>query len=76
MVTTTTEPQYLCSDGYQILFIANPADPNYNPSIPESYAAGMPYANCNAGLIGDIKRFSNRRALALVDTGYAEFIIG
>jgi hypothetical protein len=31
MTTTTNEPTYLMVDGYQLLFIANPADPKLQP---------------------------------------------
>ena len=74
MTTTTTEPQYLCSDGYQILFVANPADPNYNPST--GMPAGTPYASCTDGVVGDIKKFSTGKANTLVATGYAQYIVG
>ena len=74
MTTTTTEPTYLVVDGYQILFIANPADPNYNPST--GMPAGTPYFSCKSGVVGDIKVFSKATANQLVATGYAEYIVG
>jgi hypothetical protein len=74
MTTTTNEPTYLVVDGYQLLFIVNPADPNYNPST--GMPAGTPYASYKGAVVGDIKVFSKGVANQLVAGGYAEYIVG
>jgi hypothetical protein len=80
MTTTTTEPTYLVGDGYQIIFVANPADPNYGTNQNVYATTSFAYAAaCNPATgvcVGTIKTFSKAKCKALVDAGYAQYIIG